>query len=246
MVNGFRYFLWATLIAGLLYVTSGYAWESGPSSPESIVGTLAENTFKVVRVDDHERGGTGFFVRRSNGALAGITNAHICKSEPYMHLLIADKVHQVRIIQRDENLDLCQFFTPKNINLLYKGLPLSRKVKLGQTATVYGFQYLLHANPSHGYVASKEVVEMPYEPKGKVCHDGSKPIETLSAFGVVLMCYKELPVYMTTLRIFPGNSGSPIADAYGKIIGIATISNTATQYGGMIGVEHIRKFLREK
>lgn len=67
-------------------------------------------------------------------------------------------------------------------------------------------------------------------------------IGTVSNTGVIIDIFGELPLIIGDVSVWPGNSGSPVADENGQLIGILVGSN-GVSLSTIIPIETIREFL---
>lgn len=49
--------------------------------------------------------------------------------------------------------------------------------------------------------------------------------------------------YMTSVEIFPGNSGSPVVDYWGRVIGVAFAADGRDNKGDLVSLEDLKDFL---
>ncbi len=57
------------------------------------------------------------------------------------------------------------------------------------------------------------------------------------------ICLRQLKSILTTLGIYPGNSGSPVVNKYGNLVGVVFAGNNQTNYGYVIPLKQVREFL---
>ena len=171
----------------------------------------------VVEVTDIDgtTGGTGFHVILPSGKIAIMTNAHVCR-------------HQVNgiIYISDEDYDLY----PRKVILsasytdlcMIEALPDIKPLSLAQYAysgepiIEIGHPQLLPLTLSYGELISKEIVDI----------DG---ITT--------------EIYNTTVPTMHGNSGSPIVNIYGDVVGVICAKDSESNWGSAITLEDIHKFI---
>ena len=64
-------------------------------------------------------------------------------------------------------------------------------------------------------------------------------------FGVVNICVRTLDSQPVTASIYPGNSGSPVFNKYGNVVGVAFASNEFSR-GYIIPLSFVVNFLEGK
>lgn len=76
-------------------------------------------------------------------------------------------------------------------------------------------------------------------------------VEGAATAGVVIGTGRTLPEHggrdwvMVNVRLRPGNSGGPLVDAHGRLVGVNTIM-TSAESGGAVPVHVVKSFVREK
>jgi len=151
--------------------------------------------------DSGQSGGTGFEVLAPSGKQYTVTNAHMCKAGA-VNAVIGNRRIPLRIIEQalDGQPDLC----------LLEGLdrPALRVSQIdidpGDSVDVYGYGLLLPLTHTHGLFVGDA--------------------------GEAAVQYFGFHAGYATSSILPGNSGSPVLDAYGRVVGVAFASGEALDY----------------
>ncbi len=202
--------------------------------------SLEEAYKSVYRVTNAEgtSGGTGF--RVASGAL--ITNEHVCAISKDGKMFTKDfegRPGISDIIEMDKNHDLCLLSAQFNENFLRVAKTAAQRF---QTITSVGHPLLEDVRPEKGvYIA--DVLGTIGKPTNKdgACEDKSEVVNTF--FGVY--CLKHMILSETNIRTFPGNSGSPVLNEQGEVVGVINSGNSDTNNGAYIPYADLRRFLIE-
>ncbi len=65
-------------------------------------------------------------------------------------------------------------------------------------------------------------------------------------FGILDVCMEEVLAYRTTAVSLPGNSGSPVVDYKGNVIGVLFAGDSEVHWGLVITLDDVRDFLADK
>lgn len=172
---------------------------------------------KVVRITNlnGQSGGTGFFVEAPSGNRYILTNSHVC----LMPSLLYVEGQQVTPIEISlSGPDLCLLAPPKNSSA--RGALKVRKAPLflGEFVSVLGHPQLAPLTLTSGEFSATVKVAVAF---AMVADPTQCPQSTSSMFiGFGFVCMREFSAAQTTIVIEPGNSGSPMFDAYGNVVGV--------------------------
>ena len=181
---------------------------SGSGTP-SIPAVVRQAGPGVVEVRTGTGTGTGFLVDKKGHIL---TNAHVVENARSVQVIYQDATQvTARVIQSDEAIDLAVLDAgtpPASANVLPLGS--SRDLQVGESVIAIGNPLLFSNSVSSGIVSGL---------KRQICSPNNTPIGN---------------VIQTDAAINQGNSGGPLLDARGRVIGIN--SQIATQSGGNEGI----------
>lgn len=209
-------------------------------------------------------GGTGFAVKAASGITYIVTNSHVCEgaltqSEDKTSLLVVDdEGHSMRrrIIENSDFTDLCVLEDLPGVD----GLTLGDEPGLGEHTYIVGHPRLRPLSVSTGEVVGRQNVEiLAYILPGNPIIDTMAPpglvkdlkcdlpknelLQADTPFGPVSICLNVTRnATMTTVVIFPGNSGSPMTDWLGRVNGVAFASD-GTNWALSVSLADLRKFL---
>lgn len=177
----------------------------------------------VVKITDplEITGGTGFHIRTEKGNNYILTNGHICglaKLDPngnvYVKNLEEDRLIPRKVIEVSNFADLC----------LVEGIPDSSVLTLGGKPSpgdelfVVGHPRLFPTTMTHGEYIGELIID--------------------------IFDYVNTKIYLTNVNILPGNSGSPVLNKYGNVVGVAFASQRGDNWGLMVSIDEINKFLK--
>lgn len=169
-------------------------------------------------------GGTGFVIETPNKGKVVITNAHVCKGgEKEGRVVLSGKAlaHPVEmpILESRPEEDLCVVEAPHFL----KPLKLGKAPVDGQHVSVLGFPFLRPLTLTEGYIRDLayevEFFTLLDETDCNKSNEKKKTIDTW--FGKLEVCSASYISYEMTVTIYPGNSGSPLLDDNGLVIGVA-------------------------
>jgi S1-C subfamily serine protease len=215
-------------------------------------------------------GGTGFQVRAPSGVDYVMTNSHVCNAVIQMDtpenagtvILVDDdgNVIRRRIVAVSDQTDLCLIEGAPGVS----GLRVGSEPSKGETLTVVGHPHLRPLTLSSGEVIGTEDVNIiefvistsnpmlaemiPTHPDAK-CNMPKQNIEEIPlpeeiGGGSVLVCIDVTSnAYMTSIIIYPGNSGSPMVDYVGRVVGVAFAGDSTDNYGEVVSLTDINNFL---
>lgn len=227
---------------------------------------------KVYMIRDSARsgGGTGFAIKAPSGESYILTNDHVCgvSSDGRTVLVTGDQGSMRRnIISHDENSDLCLIEGMPGVEGLKTA---SIAPSLGDTVSVVGHPRLMPTHVSQGEVTGSETISIPLGPISVVNPQtgetelvspqrGGIPAEqcTMNKHSQVDvdidMMFFQLKVkfcvmtvhdaYITSVTIHPGNSGSPMVNFWGNVVGVAFASDGDTNWGRIVPLQDVKAFL---
>ncbi|MCL4499758.1 MAG: trypsin-like peptidase domain-containing protein [Chloroflexi bacterium] len=153
--------------------------------------------------------GSGFVV---DGAGYIVTNAHVVDASNNITVSLSDKKQlKAKIVGVDRSSDLALLkIDPAGESLTVIELGDSSKVRVGDTVYAIGNPFSLDGSMSNGIVSAV-----------------GRQIQAPNGFTI-------RNVIQTDAAVNPGNSGGPLIDAYGQVIGVnAQIESQANQFAGI-------------
>lgn len=174
-------------------------------------------------------GGTGFAVTAASGNEYIATNKHVCKGAqtPGWVKIKSDRglVSWKRIIYIDDKHDVCLVEGDKRLS----PLELASSPDKGDFHYIVGHPGLRQLTVSQGEYIGFDTVKLVEEVKEKnQCKGEVYELNTMEQFfyGVEWVCLRSYLSYASTAVAYGGNSGSPVVNKYGNVIGILFAGST--------------------
>lgn len=179
---------------------------------------------KVVKVTNNGGGGTGFYVKAPSGDTYILTNKHVCGTDPTKKVNVIDqdgttRVRQIYMVSMDH--DLCLIYPAESD---VEGLDLQDKgIDVGDQVAIIGHPHLTPLAVARG------------------TYNGQTPMELPFAF--MLNIPEVLQVGWTDAASYPGNSGSPVVNFYGDVVGVL-FAGSAAHVNMIVPLTEIKRFLK--
>lgn len=192
---------------------------------------LFQHTAKhtVMLLNSSGGGGTGFHFEGTSGSNYIMSNAHVCGKN--VRMLVPGRGEAV-VLERDLKHDLCVL---KPLYPHTGGLTFASWVYPNERVRVLGHGYLLPLQDSLGRLLSRVFIWLPSE-SPPPCRPNQKAYQTLF-FGAV--CMDLFDAVFTSLKINPGNSGSPAVDIFGNVVGVVFAGHSASKLGYLVPLEYV-------
>lgn len=209
---------------------------------------VANGTVVEIRDPENKKGGgTGFFVNTPSGNTLILTNNHVCGLAENNFLLINQTYFSV-ILAHSPDHDLCPISNPLNED----GLDVASSSRNGQDIYIVGHPLLEPTALVKGEIAGTMNVQilMGYD---LPCTDKNEekiiapPDSLAAALGIGSACIRNYESQATTCNILPGNSGSPVLNEQGQVVGVVFAGNSeGPGRGYIIPLSYVQKFLGDK
>lgn len=197
-------------------------------------------------------GGTAFSIRAPSGKTYIITNDHICSaSNGILYLVDGPLSHRVQVIERSLVTDLCLLTAPRD----EVGLDLATSSPdAGDSVRTIGHPKLDALTVSNkGEIISIMSIEFSdntstYKNRATATAscDTANPKWHIEQYNNKFICLMKVrAVYSTSVLVKKGNSGSPLVDFQGDVVGVI---NGVDEYGWGTAVTHdeIVNFLKNR
>jgi S1-C subfamily serine protease len=184
-------------------------------------------------------GGTGFAVKLpKTGATVIVTNEHVCRvAENGLVRIKTDsgRVYIRKVLAENAERDLC---VVEGINIPALTLGQSPPNRFDEI-TVLGHPYLTPTVYSKGQYSHDEIVQVGAMSADGSCPKGSEAQDSL----FFTICVREMEESFTTITIYPGNSGSPVLNSEGHVIGVINIADSRMNRGAFVSLEYLLQTL---
>lgn len=190
-------------------------WEVG----ESVVQVLSMTS---------NGGGTGFAIRGESGKDYIMTNRHVCEVQAngVIRVKVSGEAPVIRkVVYMDTVHDLCLIEGIEGLSPLSLG---SNQDK-GDHLYVVGHPGLRQLTTSQGEYIGRDKVELPFDVKRRSDCPGrviELPGFLSFIYGMEFICLRSYDALATSAVIYPGNSGSPVVNRWGNLIGVAFAGST--------------------
>lgn len=211
---------------------------------------VAPNVFYVESLPDApiQARGTAFAMKAKSGKVYTVTNAHICglrNKDNQIGVMEhrTERIIPLRVIEVYPENDLCIVEGVTG----YEGLDIGVESSVSQTVWTFGHALGEELNIAHGRVKAFKPIEMIDETVTDMtkCVGSRRHVETEYTlfFGPMTVCVKVYDTVATDVATFPGNSGSPMVDRFGKVVGVIFAGSTRSNWGFAVPLKDLRKLL---
>lgn len=204
---------------------------------------LTQAKESVVFIHIGHGGGTGFVVKGESAEPVLVTNSHVCNGQEWVDVnrLWEERQHKLKVLQDDSEHDLCIVEAPANV----PALSLAPKARKGEYAMVFGHPGLKDLVASPGRVSSRMDIEISIPLKDGQCNGKIKEVEQV--LGPLLLkqevCIKTQDALSITNKVEPGNSGSPVLNKWGEVIGVVFAGDGRMNFA--VPLEYLRALLQK-
>ena len=220
----------------------------------SYISLLTEDsTFMVINTksDGKKTLGSGFHVYDKAGKIHFITNHHVCNTGHPVNVTLynslTEKTYPSKYIRVSAKTDLCELSPIKGAPALGLSLTSYR----GQQIFIVGHPTGLNLHVSGGVIVDgrDNVDTWPSGLVGpKACAKfGGKNVKLLdrNTFRLKWHCVQRYLTFQTSAIVMGGNSGGPVVNVFGQVVGILHKKNRA-YWGSMIPFTNIYEFLNNE
>jgi len=193
---------------------------------------------------EHQGSATGFQVQAPSGKVYTLTNAHVCALGKDGIIMAEEKQHSgrfipLRILEVYEDNDLCLVEGLPQ----YEGLKVADSIEVGQHGWSVGYPLGEDLNISSGRIKGFGIVQL-LELDSKCDGKNQKKIKIQVLVFEVEVCQTNRSAAQTDVPTYPGNSGSPLVNIYGNVIGVMFATNRSTSWGSAVPLKAVQQFLK--
>lgn len=190
---------------------------------------------------------TGFHVKTPNNKIVFLTNAHVCQLANANGIIaVHDKLHSGRLIPRRvlevyKNNDLCVVEPLPG----YDGLSIGSSTSVGEPVWTIGYPLGESLNITSGRVKDYGTTSLISDTPIEQCSGPNMKVEQAQVwFFVMDVCVVTFKSIQTDLVIYGGNSGSPMLDIFGRVVGVVFAADSRTNWGRSVPLEDVNEFLK--
>lgn len=196
---------------------------------------------------ESQRGGTGFHVQAPSGNVYILTNRHVCK-ENASYLIAAVNGDREgiprRILNRDWNNDLCLLEAMPRVK---QGLKLATGIARHEPVYALGYPQGYELTATGGNLIGRQPTAQPVDMDrclaAKKNQGGNLERFRMMTKGKEKICLYQIETLQTTVQINYGNSGSPLLNQKGEVVGVIWGMQLETHWGLAVPGDHVWRFL---
>lgn len=226
----------ALLLGCILYLSV----EAPVLHQKVLMNTVSKSIFKITPPGNPNTGGTGFQIDTPYGPKI-VTNAHVCRLLKQDYAMMQDsrgRTFIAPVIKKSLVADLCMI----EGNPKYPSLALGDGLDSWDRILVVGHPLLLPLTPSPGYVLGRSNVAVSIGPMDEEsCSELGGILEDFFLFNSCVVKYDSM---LTNAISYPGNSGSPAVDFFGRVVGVLFAGDSRTHHGILVPYNHIKNFIK--
>jgi len=168
-------------------------------------------------------GGTGFAIKSSSGEHYIVTNKHVCEAAVNGWMVIKQDTGFSpvfkKVVYKDSRHDLCLIQGDKRLSPLTLGSHPDK----GNFHYIVGHPGLRQLTVSKGeYIGYGVVKLLDKVQQRSQCRGDIIELNVMQQilYGMEFACIRSYKSYSSTAVAYPGNSGSPVVNKYGNVIGV--------------------------
>lgn len=220
-------------------------------APRRVEARVRSSIDKLVKFNDEYgrySGGTGFQVIAKSGRQYTMTNAHVCRiGESQGKLQAMDengRYLNLSILEIASFADLC-LLAP---NLLQPSLKVSDELDtpLGASIFVAGHPKLMPLTITSGLTVSFEdiIIGVGDIPEPECKKQGGRLVPSPTIFNInATYCVVDADAVRTSAQIYPGNSGSPLLNSSGEVVGVMFAGSSEYIFSYAVRLRDVHRFL---
>lgn len=196
-------------------------------------------------------GATGFIIRADSGRDVIMTNNHVCELQENGKVFVKYRgdLYIQSVIKSYAWNDLCAIEAPNTIKGRFRP---AWWVRLGEEVSAIGYPFLEPLSVTTGELSGPMTITIAvkFNPGPEECKGPTyKIIDTSESmyafFGVNAVCVRELEAMTSSVSIAPGNSGSPVVNIYGNVVGVMFAGRSDGNRSYAVPLEDLKLFLKE-
>lgn len=199
-----------------------------------LIAKLSPSVVKLTPISNQTTGGTGFQIETPDGPRI-MTNAHVCDVFGEYGLATSTRGQQVvQVLYKDTLADLC-------ITTAFSELPAlelaGSSPEIGEELAVLGHPNLSPQTFAKGRVLGNELVRVMVGFADEACVND--PLSEV----ILIFCVRSYVSTLTNIKIYPGNSGSPVVNIWGKVTNVVFASDNQMHHGVLVPYADVKRIL---
>lgn len=178
---------------------------------------IGASVVKLTKTSAGRSGGTGFQIRTKSGKYYILTNKHICNIGDVLYATPQGKPSiKVKVIKKYDSHDLCLMEPYKGL----RPLDIASSISLHERIWLIGHPALRPLTLESGHYAGNMFINL-WGKCGKVYN--KKLPNPKNLFEIMMnsqFCYKRTYTQYINNIAYGGNSGSPVVNKFGNVIGV--------------------------
>lgn len=212
---------------------------------------VAPNVFRLWNYS-HTSGGTGFSVISKSGRQYTLTNKHVCllAVDGNLEAQIDNRFLKVSVIEIYKKHDLCLLTPVPGLESGLKIASLDGAMENGDTEYVIGMPLLRDKVISEGTTGSlgRFNIILSTSLSKEACEKvGAQymEIDVVMLFFITKInaCVMDVVARNSSSIIFPGNSGSPVLNYWGNVVGVIFAGDNEMHHSLYVPLYYVREFM---